>query len=91
MFFAIEHVPVHDGCRARITLGGDRYEFSMLMPWDDLRDVRGREIVTAWALGLFTMVGSGINHRVVDELLDHLDQRFPVEKPIFRRPKLRLW
>jgi hypothetical protein len=91
MFFAVESVPANGEYRVRITVGADQYEFSLLIPWSDLRNPRGRELVTAWAIGLFTAPGSGISHELVQGLLDYLDERFPIERPLFRRPRLRLW
>lgn len=91
MYFAIDKVQNQGEIWARITLGGPRHEYSLTLPWSELRDPKGRELITSWAVGIFTLTGSGISHNLVDQLLDYLEERFPMDRPLIRRPPLRKW
>lgn len=90
MYFSIERCCGESEAQAKITLGG-KYDFSLVVPWRELRDPATRELITSWALGLFTLTGSGIGMSLVENLLDYLEERFPVERPLMRRPPLRKW
>lgn len=91
MYFAVDKVPMQGEMRARITLGGPRHEYSLTLPWSELRDPKGRELITSWAVGIFTITESGIAYSLVDQLLDYLEQRFPLDRPLIRRPPLGKW
>ncbi|MEM1953413.1 MAG: hypothetical protein QW299_08820 [Candidatus Caldarchaeum sp.] len=81
---------------AKIVIHGEHIDYAITVPWSMLRDAATREVVTSWAIGLVTIYGSGVSCTSVEELLDYLDDRFPIERPVIRRPDIarifkRLW
>jgi len=77
--------------RAKVTLVTPKYEFALVLPYDDLRTWEGRELIWAWAMGIFTIPASDLLLEVVDRLFDCLDQSYPVKDATLYRPRLRLW
>ncbi|MBC7077216.1 MAG: hypothetical protein H5T92_02735 [Synergistales bacterium] len=77
--------------RLRIAMGTPEHEFAVLVNPEKMTDPRVREMITAWALGIFSCPQAGISRTTVDDLLDHLEERYPIQRPLFPRPKLRLW
>jgi len=72
--------------RAKLTLVTPKYEFALVLPYGDLRTSEGRELIWAWAVGIFTIPASALPLELVDrvELVDRLfeclDQSYPVAK-----------
>lgn len=87
-YFSIECAP--DG-RRKIAVGNTEFEFALVLDEQKLRDPHARETVTAWALGLFSCPGANISKKTIDDLFDYLEENWPLQRPLFPRPKLRLW
>jgi hypothetical protein len=77
--------------RKLIAIGNPEIEFSLLIDGTKLRDPKWRETITAWALGLFSCPGAHIAKSTIDELLDYLEEHWPLQQSLFPRPKLREW
>jgi len=87
-YFAIEDV---EKGRKKIALGTAEVEFALFIDERKLLDPHAREMITAWALGLFSCPGAQISKQTVDGLFDFLEDNWPLQRPLFPRPKLRLW
>ena len=87
-YFAIEDA---GRGRKKIALGNSELEFALFIDEGKLGDPHARETVTAWALGLFSCPGAHISKQSVDDLFDFLEESWPLQRPLFPRPKLRLW
>lgn len=77
-FFGIESVVFGEGRRARLTVGNQRYSFDMTIGWDDLRTAEGREKIYLWAVSVASIPESGISLQIVEQLLEFLDQQYPI-------------
>jgi len=77
--------------RAKLTLVTPKYEFALVLPYGDLRTSEGRELIWAWAMGIFTIPASDLPLELVDRLFECLDQSYPVKDAALYRPRLRLW
>jgi len=89
-YFAIER-DAADNTKMQIVLGNEHQEFVLRIRGTDLFDRRKREMVNAWALGIYTCPYANVSHKTVQELLDYLEREFPLERMLFPRPKIRLW
>jgi len=74
--------------RAKLTLVTPKYEFALVLPYGDLRTSEGRELIWAWAMGIFTIPASDLPQmtrsarpvELVDRLFEYLDQSYPLAK-----------
>lgn len=79
--------------RAKLTLVTPKYEFALVLPYGDLRTSEGRELIWAWAVGIFTIPASALPLELVDrvELVDRLfeclDQSYPVKDAAFNETR----
>lgn len=89
-YFVVE-LDSSDQKKINITLGTDSHEFTLRLSKLAIYDQKTREMISAWALGLYTCPQANISHRTVEEMLDHLEREFPLERTLFPKPKLRLW
>jgi hypothetical protein len=79
----------NDG-RMQLAIESNGVLYALAIESERLRNPFGRELVSAWAVAVATIPGSKIEFTAVDELLDYLDQTFPV-KTTLRRPRWTIW
>ena len=85
-------------CKGRVIIAmfgeSTDYRFSLSIKTANLRHPRGREILTAWALGIATIPGAGVTLNDTEALLDIIDILYPADNHARRglhRPKCRSW
>jgi len=72
-------------------VAGNQASFKLEIPRNKIYDPLMRETIIAWVLGLYSIPGVRISKDCVESLLDRLEERFPIEKPLCRRPRIKIW
>lgn len=89
-YFSVESDRL-DPKRLILALGNEDHEFAVRLNRLAIYDPKTREMINAWAIGIYTCPRANIAHRTIEEFLDHLEKEFPMERSLFPRPKIRQW
>lgn len=91
-YFTIEYTESELGPSFSITVvAGNQAAFKMEIPRNKISDPLMREAIIAWVLGLYSIPGIRISKSCIESLLDRLEERFPIEKPLCHRPRIKIW